>query len=102
VARDLAAGRDVALKMASGPFCHLLRNEYIRLHRFRHPGLPEVYDFSLSPQGESGYLSLEYCPGESLSQMLAPGAMPPADALPILEKTLPDPVVPSSAGPGPW
>ncbi len=86
LARDLAAGRDVALKMASGPFCHLLRNEYIRLHRFRHPGLPEVYDFSLSPQGESGYLSLEYCPGESLSQMLAPGAMPPADALPILEK----------------
>jgi Nif-specific regulatory protein len=82
--RDSISGRKLILKTtdASGRAC--LKNEFIRLHRFRHPGLPAVYDFHQT--AESASLSQEYCPGILLSERISQGPLPEGEALKLLNR----------------
>lgn len=56
-AKDLATGREVALKSAPADRGETMKMEYRRLHRLRHPGLVRVFDLHLSD--DRALLSLE-------------------------------------------
>ena len=66
LALDRLSGDQVVLKMADRPGVAALKNEFIRLHRLGHPGLPAVYDLSLLPGGSAAFLAMERCPGQEL------------------------------------
>ncbi len=74
LATDEVAGRSVALKMffASSARGGAAYERFVREARLastlRHPSLVEVYDVSV----ERGFLVMEYLPGGSLAQRLAP------------------------------
>ena len=74
LATDEVAGRSVALKMffASNARGGAAYERFVREARLastlRHPSLVEVYDVSV----ERGFLVMEYLPGGSLAQRLAP------------------------------
>ncbi|HEY1552093.1 MAG TPA: serine/threonine-protein kinase, partial [Kofleriaceae bacterium] len=79
LATDEVAGRSVALKMffASSARGGAAYERFVREARLastlRHPSLVEVYDVSV----ERGFLVMEYLPGGSLAQRLAPAADSP-------------------------
>ncbi len=56
-ALDLATGGEVALKVAPAELGEILRMEFRRLHRLRHPGLIQAYDFIRTD--DQALLSLE-------------------------------------------
>jgi len=82
--RDRISGKKLALKTTDASGRTFLKNEFIRLHRFNHPGLPAVYDFHQTAQ--SATLSQEYCPGDSLAAKLSKGFLPESQALTVLNK----------------
>lgn len=82
LAYDVLSETKVVLKTAEGSSVPALKNEFVRLHRFNHPGLPAVYD--LYRIKDTSILSMEYCPGETLAERLARGRMPENDAFSIL------------------
>lgn len=82
--RDSITGQKLALKTADASGRALLKNEFIRLHCFKHPGLPEVYDFYQTSQ--LAVLSQEYCPGITLSARLSQGPLPKGEVLIVLNQ----------------
>lgn len=74
LAYDVLKGHEVLLKTAEGQDAGILRNEYIKLHRFRHSGIPAVYDFYR--YDNKAILSMEYCSGETLAEHISRGKLP--------------------------
>ena len=60
--KDLISGQHLALKISSPEQSADLRAEFIRLHRFKHPYMPSVYDFHQTP--DFSCFSMEYCNGK--------------------------------------
>jgi len=68
-----------------------LRHDAAALDRFRqeirlartvaHPNVCRIYDFFTG--SDSPFLTMQYCPGETLASRLARGPMPPEEALPV-------------------
>jgi serine/threonine-protein kinase len=85
LARDLALGRPVALKLLPQSFDPAHRRRLLReaeaARRLQHPGIATYFE-----GGESdgtAFVASEYVQGETLRARLARGAMPAADALPL-------------------
>src|SRR5688572_30327631 len=89
-ARDSRLGRDVAIKVLPDSFLA----DPSRLSRFdreahllaslNHPNIGAVYGFE--ELGTSRFLVLELVPGETLSERLAEGPLPPGEALGIMRQ----------------
>jgi serine/threonine-protein kinase len=96
-ARDARLGRDVAIKVMPDLFVRdaerlaRFEREARTLASLNHPNIAAIYGMerveSVSPSGESGSdgqaLIMELVDGEDLAAVLARGAVPLADALPI-------------------
>ncbi len=81
MAEDALSGKKVILKTTDKTHISALKNEYIRLHRLNHCGLPRVFDFHYVGQG--AILSMEYCAGESLREIISNKAVDVSKALSI-------------------
>jgi hypothetical protein len=88
-ARQLAADRDVALKMilggghVSADLLTRFRTEAKAIARLQHPNIVQVHEV-----GECDglpYFSLEFCPGGSLDKKLAGTPLPPLEAARMVE-----------------
>jgi Tol biopolymer transport system component len=88
-AKDTALNRDVAIKVLPD----LLALDADRLARFtreaqtlaalNHPNIAQVYGFEKDPVSGAGALVMELVDGADLSALIARGALPPDEALPI-------------------
>jgi hypothetical protein len=89
-ARQLSAGRVVALKMllhagqADAEQLGRFRSEAVAIARLQHPHVVQV--FEVGEHGGLPFFSLEYCPGGSLDRKLAGTPLPPAEAAALVEK----------------
>jgi Nif-specific regulatory protein len=76
LARDLATGRECALKRIprglASPDPAALRREFAILAGIRHPDVVEFRDFGVSPDGRP-WLTMEFVPGLPADHALAPG-----------------------------
>jgi eukaryotic-like serine/threonine-protein kinase len=86
-ARDTKLGRDVAIKILPDLFAADAKR-LARFHReartlasLNHPNIAQIYGIESAGRGQA--LVMELCQGEDLSVVMARGAVPLADALPI-------------------
>src|SRR5262245_3084920 len=85
LARDLALGRLVALKILPARFApaireRLLREAWASAH-VQHPGIATFYDAGQA--GGIDYIAMEYVSGQTLRERLRSGPIPPAQAIEI-------------------
>ena len=76
-ARDLATGKECALKRLRSPTGALdeLRNEFAGLTRLRHPSVVAVYELGTSPDGTPFY-TMEFVPGAPADKAIRRGDWP--------------------------
>ncbi|HSQ59437.1 MAG TPA: protein kinase [Acidobacteriota bacterium] len=90
LARDLALGRDAAIKVLPADFDPELRRRLLReaetSRRLQHPGIATFYE--TSDAGGAAFIAMEYVRGETLRARLRHGALPAAEAVGIASALL--------------
>ena len=90
LARDLALGRQAALKILPADFDPALRTrllEEARISaRLQHPAIATFYE--AGEHGGTAFIAMEYVPGETLRDRLRRGALPASEALGIVASIL--------------
>ncbi|RMH69668.1 MAG: hypothetical protein D6675_12000 [Gemmatimonadetes bacterium] len=81
LAEDHLLHRRVALKMLHSKYLRTnevdqFRSEFQVMTRLKHPNLARVYDFGYDEVGHEYFLTMEYCPGQTLkNHFTAPGTI---------------------------
>jgi len=84
-------GKQVAIKVLNANYANdpdvlaRFRREAEIASRLAHPNIVEIHDYNVL-EDQTPYLVLELLAGESLDERLARGALPPAEALRILQE----------------
>ncbi|HEU4333780.1 MAG TPA: protein kinase [Candidatus Eisenbacteria bacterium] len=90
LARDLALGRDAAIKVLPPEFDPELRRRLLReaetSRRLQHPGIATFYE--TGDAGDTAFIAMEYVRGETLRARLRDGALPAAEAVGIASALL--------------
>ncbi len=74
---QLSLNRTVALKVLAGPlatnheFVQRFEREAHSAARLNHPNITQIYDFG--SEEHVYFIAMEYCPGQTLEQLLSPG-----------------------------
>jgi Nif-specific regulatory protein len=84
LAKDIVSTQYLALKVSKVSEAATLKAEFIKLHRFNHPGLPEVYDYHQDSQ--LAIMAMEYCAGNSLEAILNNRTIAEAEAIIVLKE----------------
>ncbi|MGB8645745.1 MAG: bifunctional serine/threonine-protein kinase/formylglycine-generating enzyme family protein [Anaerolineae bacterium] len=88
LAQDLRLQRAVAVKENLGGDLRLFQQEALLLARLSHPGLPEVYDHFVEPNGAQ-YLVMKFIEGENLDELgRRVGPLPAAHVLGWIDQVL--------------
>ena len=95
-AHDEHLDRDVAIKVLPPSVTEgrgidskaerALRQEALTLSRLNHPNIAQVYDFD--KEGGTGFIVMEFVPGQSLAEKLKAGPLAPNELAPIALQTL--------------
>jgi len=90
LARDLALGRPVALKLVTGPVgaaaLERFRREAEACARVQHPAIATFYE--AGEEDGVAFLAMEFVPGETLRSRLVRGRLEAAEALTLADALL--------------